>query len=270
MLAPFPVALWARRPEALDPYRDSGTTMASSAGSLAAMCQIVCVCVPDETAIDEVMRGADGVLKGLSPGSTLLIHSTVRPEVCRDLAAQASRAGAAVIDAPVSNFSHQPRRHIGEAEQMDKRTATLTAFVGGSREAVEKCRSVLDAVADRVFHLGPVGAGQIGKLINNLMFFAGVAASFDLLSAGQRLDLSPLELASAIQHASGRSAALEAVTDHYDLSDLPESLARFRQDFGHLMAKDTEAVRSVLDDVERLGTSIALLIDIAATFGDPT
>jgi 3-hydroxyisobutyrate dehydrogenase len=197
--AGYPVTLWARRPGTLEPFADTGAKTAESPAELAAASDLVCVCVRADADVEEVVAGPGGVLGGLAEGGVIAVHSTVHPDTCRRLAEQATAKKARLIDAPVSGGG--PAAAAGR----------LLVMAGGDAETLEFCRPVFASYADPIVHLGPVGAGQVTKLLNNVLFTAHLGTAASLLSLGRSLGVDPLHLANVISHGSGNSFALERV-----------------------------------------------------------
>jgi 3-hydroxyisobutyrate dehydrogenase len=191
--AGFPVTLWARRAETLVPFAGTPAKTAGSPAELAAAVDLACVCVLADADVEQVVAGPDGLLAGMRPGGVIAVHSTAHPDTCAALAARAAERGVALIDAPVSGGAPA-------AEQ-----GRLLVMAGGDRESVERARPVFATYGDPVVHLGPVGAGQRAKLINNLLLAAniGVAESAFKLAAGLDIDLG--QLAVVLAHGSGSS-----------------------------------------------------------------
>ena len=100
--AGFPLTLWARRPQSLEPFEDTAATVASTPAAVAEASSIVCICVTGDEDVFEVVTGAEGVLSGLAAGGTLIVHSTVHPETCVRLHLMGEEKGITVLDAPVS------------------------------------------------------------------------------------------------------------------------------------------------------------------------
>ncbi|MHC5257763.1 NAD(P)-dependent oxidoreductase [Streptomyces sp. UC4497] len=194
--AGLPLTLWARRPASLEPFAGTKAEVADTPAELASLCDVVGVCVVGDADVEEVVLGDSGVLAGLRPGAVLAVHSTVHPDTCRRLGALAAERGAQVVDAPVSGG--------GPAAAAGK----LLVMAGGDNEAVERCRPVFATYGDPVVHLGPLGAGQVTKLLNNTLFTAtfGIAAS--ALALGQRLGVEPERFAEVAGHGSAASFAL--------------------------------------------------------------
>jgi 3-hydroxyisobutyrate dehydrogenase len=224
--AGFPVTLWARRPASLERFADTHATIAGSPAKLAAASDIVGLCVRDDADVAEVTGGPDGVLAGLRPGAVIAVHCTVHPDTCRRLAEQAASAGAHVVDAPVSGGS--PAAEAGR----------LLVMVGGDDATVTRCAPVFATFGDPVVHLGPLGSGQVTKLLNNAAFTAHLALAADLLALGKSLGVEPGRLAEVVQHGSGRSFALDRV------ASAGGTLDRIGAHAGHLLDKD---VRLMID-----------------------
>jgi 3-hydroxyisobutyrate dehydrogenase len=197
--AGYPVTLWARRAATLEPFAGTQAKIAGSPAELAAGADLVCVCVVADADVEEVVTGSGGVLGGLRAGGVIAVHSTVHPDTCRRLAAEAAARNVRLIDAPVSGGG--PAAAAGR----------LLVMAGGDEATVEFCRPVFATYGDPIVHLGPVGAGQVTKLLNNVLFTAHLGAAASLLGLGQALGIDPLRLAGVISHGSGNSFALERV-----------------------------------------------------------
>jgi 3-hydroxyisobutyrate dehydrogenase len=201
--AGYPVTLWARRPASLEPFAGTAADVAASPAELAAASDLVCVCVVSDADVEDVVAGQHGVLAGLvnreaeaGGGVVIAVHSTAHPGTCRRLAAQATLLGVRLIDAPVSGGG--PAAAEGR----------LLLMAGGEPDAVEFCRPVFATYADPVVHLGPLGSGQLAKLLNNVLFTAHLATATSVLTLGEALGVDPHRLAEVISHGSGSSFAL--------------------------------------------------------------
>ncbi|MER5430009.1 NAD(P)-dependent oxidoreductase [Streptomyces sp. NPDC002588] len=222
--AGFETTLWARRPATLAPFDGTPARAADSPAGLAAASDLVCLCVVDDRDVEQV---ADEVLTGLRPGGILAVHSTVHPDTCRRLAERAAVRGVAVLDAPVSGGGRA-------AEQ-----GTLLVMVGGDQEAYEMCRPVFASYGDPVAHLGPLGSGQVAKLLNNLLFTAQLGLAADTLALGGRLGLDQDGLGRILPRGSSASFALERV------ADAGGTLDRIGAHAGRLLAKDVRLLTEV-------------------------
>ncbi|MFI2557076.1 NAD(P)-dependent oxidoreductase [Nocardia farcinica] len=194
--AGYPTTLWARRPRTLEQFADTAAETAGSPAELAASSDLVCLCVVSDVDVREVLDGRDGVRAGLRRGSVLAVHSTVHPDTCRILAEELRPQGISVIDAPVTGGG--PAAAEGR----------LTVLVGGPDDAVDRCRPVFETFGERVVHLGGVGAGQVAKIVNNLLFTANLAAATSALDLGAALGLDADRLGELLTHGTGNSFAL--------------------------------------------------------------
>jgi 3-hydroxyisobutyrate dehydrogenase-like beta-hydroxyacid dehydrogenase len=190
--AGFPTSLWARRPEALDPF-GATATRAQNPADLAGRSEVIGICVWDDDDVEEVILGPSGVLEGARPGTVVAVHSTVAPSTVHRLAARAQAGLVRVVDAPVSG---------GPAVAA---TGELLVMVGGDTDAVATCRPVFESFGRPVVHLGPLGSGLLAKLVNNTLLAAQIALATDALELGAAfgLEAEPLGLALAHGSASG-------------------------------------------------------------------
>jgi 3-hydroxyisobutyrate dehydrogenase len=230
--AGYPVTLWARRPATLEPFANTAAKTADSPAELAAASDLVCVCVVADADTEEVV---DAVLGGLAAGGVIAVHSTVHPDTCRRLASRAATRGVRLIDAPVSGGG--PAAEAGR----------LLVMTGGDEAAVDFCHPVFASFANPVVYLGPVGSGQVTKLLNNAAFTAHLGIAASLFALGRSLGVDPLRLADVISHGSGNSFALERV------ASAGATLDRIAGHAGLLLRKD-----------------VALVNDLAASADAPT
>jgi 3-hydroxyisobutyrate dehydrogenase-like beta-hydroxyacid dehydrogenase len=193
--AGYPTVLYARRPQALEPFRSTPATVAASLRELGAQAEIVLVCVVDDAQVEQVLTG-DAILAGAAPGSIVVILSTVHPATCQRMAALAATRGVSVVDAPVSGGA--PVAIQGK----------LTIMAGGDEQAFQRCLPVLQTFGSNIQHLGPVGMGSAGKLINNFLFTGNLLLGEAALALGTKAGISKERLLEFLTTASGRSFAL--------------------------------------------------------------
>lgn len=196
--AGFGVSGWARRPEAVERGRAGGIEMRSSLAEVAAASDVVITMVTTSEDVVEVALGEGGLLESMAAGSVLVDMSTIAPEVSRRVAAVAASRGVGFLDAPVSGGSFG-------AEQ-----GTLTIMAGGDPAVLERCRPVFAAVGepDRLFHTGPVGSGEVVKLVNNMLVGSISAATLEALLVGVRAGASLKTLVDVVSVSSGGSVQL--------------------------------------------------------------
>jgi 3-hydroxyisobutyrate dehydrogenase len=164
--AGFAVTVWNRTPGRARDLIDLGVTEAATAADAASRADIVVLCVSDTPDVEAVLFGPDGVVAGAQPGTLIIDCSTIAPSGSWDFAARLREHDLRMIDAPVSGGSEGARN------------ATLTIFVGGDERDVEHARPVLGALGRTITHVGPIGAGQAVKAVNQVILagaYLGVA-----------------------------------------------------------------------------------------------
>jgi len=189
--------VWARHEKAREMYRGRAV-IEESVTDLARAVDHVGICVGNEADVASVLH-TRGLLAALAPGSVVAIHSTIAPESVRRFAAEAAVYEVGVVDAPVSGG-----RKAAQARR-------LLVMAGATPELFEQALPVLTTYGNPVRLLGPVGAGQQVKVLNNLLMNANLTNAHLVLELGRHLGISRAELRELLLHASARSFALEAL-----------------------------------------------------------
>jgi 3-hydroxyisobutyrate dehydrogenase-like beta-hydroxyacid dehydrogenase len=175
---------------------DIGAARTDSIGALARRCEIIHLAVVDDRQVQTTLRGTDdveGVFDAARPGTTVLIHSTVHPQTCRDLSAEAATKGIAVLDAPVTGGP-------GGAA-----AGTLSIMVGGSHEALARCGFVLQVLGDQVTYMGASGSGQLAKIANNVALAATLIGVHESLALAQQHGIEPDKMLHLLSSGAARS-----------------------------------------------------------------
>lgn len=160
-------------PAALEAARAAGAAVAGSAAEAAESATIVDVAVRTDEEMIECTTGAAGILKGAQPGTLLILHSTILPATTRKVAAAARARNVEVIDACMLGV---PRA---------VRAGNLLFVVGGADDVVERARTHLLRMGKQVIHMGPLGAGNVAKLIKNLTSGAETLMMHEVLQIGE-------------------------------------------------------------------------------------
>ncbi len=179
-----------------------GAKAAVSAAELGRHCDIVEIVVMSDRQVEEVIAGreeGEGLLAGMAPGSLIVIHSTVHPDTCKQMAALARDHGISVIDAAVSG---------AEARSIE---GTLTLIVGGAAEDIARARPVFDIVGEDVFHMGAVGMGQAAKLCNNLMSLVNIQIVEEALNLARAAGIDEEKMVEIARVSTGDSWALRNI-----------------------------------------------------------
>jgi 3-hydroxyisobutyrate dehydrogenase len=176
--------VWNRTAEKATAFaKETGVNDSDNAVQLAAGCNVILTCVSaDQDLLDVVGQ----LLPGIQAGSVLIDTSTVSPATARKIAASLLNVGCGFVDAPVS----------GGVEGAQK--GTLSVMAGGDSANMSRIKPVLDAISSTVTHMGPVGAGQATKAVNQVMI-AGIAeAVCEGLALSEKLNLPSERLLSVV------------------------------------------------------------------------
>jgi 3-hydroxyisobutyrate dehydrogenase len=194
--AGFPLAVWNRTPGKARELVEIGATEADSAASAAAEADVVVVCVSDTPDVEVVLFGDDGAATGLGPGNLVIDCSTISPSATREFAARLAEQEVGFVDAPVSGGSEGARK------------GTLSIFVGGEATDVERARPILETMGSTITHVGPVGAGQAVKAVNQVILAAGYLGVAEGIVLALKAGLDPHQVADALGGGAAQSWVL--------------------------------------------------------------
>jgi 3-hydroxyisobutyrate dehydrogenase-like beta-hydroxyacid dehydrogenase len=150
--------------------------------------------------VERVVLAESGVLAGMQRGGTIIDMSTNSPTVVRGLAEKTQAKGVAFLDAPVSGGVRGARN------------ATLAVMVGGDKAVYDTYESVLKAIGANVFYVGGVGAGNVAKLVNNMLAFINMMGAAEGIVLGAKAGVDPNVLWQVIKASSGGSFTWESGT----------------------------------------------------------
>ncbi len=201
MKAGFPLTFYARHPEKVQALVSAGATLVPSSRAVGAASEVVITMLPDSPEVEEVVFGEAGVLAGAQAGTIIIDMSTIAPDVSRAFARRCAEAGVRFLDAPVSGGSNGAE------------AGTLSIMVGGDQQAFDACRPIFEAMGskEKIFYVGPSGAGEVVKVANNLLCGAIAAATAEALVMGVKAGVDVESLAKIIGVSSGASTQLGAV-----------------------------------------------------------
>ena len=220
--AGFPVTAWNRTAGRAPELDELGVTVAATPAEAVADADIVVICVSDTPDVEAVLFGTGGVVDGARPGTLIVDCSTIAPSGSWDFAARLRERELAMVDAPVSGGSEGARN------------ATLTIFVGGAVDDVDRARPVLGALGRTITHVGPIGAGQAVKAVNQVILagaYLGVAEGIVLaIKAG--LDVE--QVVGALGGGAAQSWVLANRSERMIDNDYPLGfkVALHRKDLG--------------------------------------
>jgi 3-hydroxyisobutyrate dehydrogenase-like beta-hydroxyacid dehydrogenase len=205
--AGHPLLVHNRTPSAAEPLVAAGARWAASPAQAAATADCLCLCLSDDAAVQAVLEDA---IAGLQPGSLVIDFSTISPATSRAMATALGQSAVAYIDAPVTGGTEGAR------------AGTLSVLVGADVADLERALPVLQVVGEQISHLGPVGAGQQAKAVNQVLVAGSYAAAAEAVALAQRLELPMDALLAALRPGAAGSWALNHRADgmvqgHYPL-----------------------------------------------------
>ena len=183
-------------PEPLERLRADGAAIAGSVREAVAGSDVVFLCLPGGKQLREVFEAEDGVLASARAGQTVVDLGTSPVALAREIAERLAAIGAAFADAPIARTR--------EAAQK----GTLSVMVGAGKAVFEKVEPLIRCFATDVTHCGAVGAGQVVKILNNMVLFQTVNALAEALAIGRRSGVDPALLFETFSKGSADSFAL--------------------------------------------------------------
>jgi 2-hydroxy-3-oxopropionate reductase len=173
------VSVFARRAGAMAALVEAGAKVTSSPAHLAAQSEIVITVVFDANAVEEVALGPNGIVEGARPDTIVVDHTTIHPRSARTIAAALGARGIEMLDAPVSGGAASAE--AGE----------LAVMVGGSAQALERARPVIDGYAAALAYIGPSGSGQVAKACNQICTIVNMLAAAEAILMAERSGVDP-------------------------------------------------------------------------------
>lgn len=216
--------------------------------------EIVFVCVGNDDDLRSVVLGEQGALAGMAEGAVLVDHTTASADVARELAGVASKGGVGFLDAPVSGG------------QAGAENGVLTVMVGGSPEAFAKAESVIGIFAQRARLMGPTGAGQLTKMVNQICIAGLLQGLSEGVHFAEKAGLDSAAVFEVISKGAAQSWQMEnrAATMIEGEYDFGFAVDWMRKDLGIVLDEArrngaqlpvTSVVDNFYSDVQRLGGS---------------
>lgn len=197
LLLSCPLHVFDLNAEAVAAMVGAGATAATSPAEVAGVADVVLLCLPRSSHVRTVIFGENGLVERLKPGAIVVDQTSGDPNETRRMAAELSRRGVQLIDAPVS----------GGAAGAE--AGTIAIMVGGAEEIVSRVRPVLERISPNVFPCGGTGAGQVMKLINNTISVCNRLAMLEGVAMGLRNGLGLATMTDVLNSGGARSRASE-------------------------------------------------------------
>ena len=177
--------------------REFGGQSAATPAEAARDAEIVFCCVGNDDDVREVLLGDDGVLAAITSGSMIVDHTTASATVAREVAAIAADKSVGFLDAPVSGG------------QTGAENGQLTVMAGGTTDDFERAAPVMDCYAKAITHIGPVGAGQLAKMVNQICIAGVVQGLAEGLHFAKKAGLDPAVVIESISKGAAQSWQME-------------------------------------------------------------
>ncbi len=227
--------VWNRTAARADELAAAGAVVGEFPADVTRQCDIVMVCVSDTPDVADVVFGTGGAIEGLRRGGLIIDNSTISPEATKDFAVRIRSAGGHWLDAPVSGGSEGATN------------GTLSIMVGGDAEQLDRAMPYLEAVGSTVTHVGPTGAGQLVKAVNQILVVVNqLAVSEALLLA----EAGGLDLDATLAAVEGGAAG------SWMLSNRGPQMIKRDWDPGFTIDLQQKDLRLVLDAADELGVPV--------------
>ena len=225
---------------------EHGGTMAATPAEAAAGADAVMLCVGNDDDVRSVVYGDDGVLTGMVPGATLVDHTTASAQLARELGEATAEREMGFVDGPISGG------------QAGAENGQLSVMCGGDPEVFAGVEPVIDAYARVIVLVGPVGHGQLTKMVNQICIGGLVQGLSEALDFGRRAGLDASKVMEAISQGASASWYLSNRSDtmlgrHFDHGF---AIDWMRKDFG-----------IVFDEARRLGASLPVTALVDQYYG---
>jgi 3-hydroxyisobutyrate dehydrogenase len=216
--------------------------IATTPAEAAAGKDLVLTCVGNDEDLAQVLLGPEGALAAMAAGALLVDHTTVSAAMARRIATKAAARGIAAVDAPVSGG------------QAGAENGKLAVMCGGSVEAVERARPVMEAFSARIVHVGGAGAGQATKMANQMCIAGTLAGLSEAVRLSQACGLDMDRVYEAISGGAAQS---------WQMDNRWATMARGEFDFGFAIDWMRKDLGYALDEARKLGLSspVTALVD---------
>jgi 3-hydroxyisobutyrate dehydrogenase-like beta-hydroxyacid dehydrogenase len=220
----------------------AGATAAASVGELAAQCGVVCVMVNTDDQVRDVMGQ---ILGAARPGTAIVVHSTISPDLPPRLEDLAGRHDLLLVDAPVSGGA------------MGADAGTLAIMVGGTEAAYAAVRGPLALMGTEVVHCGPIGNGTAAKLARNLLHFVAFTATGEALRLAEAAGVDLVTLGRIVRHTDAITGGPGAIM-HRDTTTPLEPGDGWTSIFEHVLAIGHKDLTHAIELADRLGVEVPM------------
>jgi len=212
-----------------------GGTRADTPSAAAANAEIVFSCVGNDDDVRAVILGNDGVMAGVSDGSVIVDHTTASATVAREIHEEAAARNIGFLDAPLSGG------------QAGAENGQLTIMVGGDEDVFQRALPVMGCYAKACTLIGPVGSGQLTKMVNQICVAGVVQGLSEGLHLAKRVGLDPAKVIGAISKGAAQS---------WQMENRWETMIRNEFEFGFAVEWMRKDLKIALEEAERNGVQL--------------
>ena len=226
---------------------EHGGQTARTPREAASKADLVLACVGNDDDLRSITLGDDGAFAGMTQGTAFVDHTTASANVARELAEIADARGLAFVDAPVSGG------------QAGAQNGKLTIMCGGASEVFDQVRATLDHYATAVTLIGPAGAGQLAKMVNQICIAGLVQSLSEAINFGQ---LSGLDMPLVLD-VIGKGAAAS-----WQMDNRGKTMIDGKFDYGFAVDWMRKDLGFCLDEAKRNGASLPVTALVDQFYGD--
>lgn len=194
------ISVYDVNPQAVEFIAQKGADTGQAPADIAAQAEVVFLSLPSTDIVEQVIFGESGLTQAVGKELLIVDLSTISYLGSVDMSRKLSDIKISFCDAPVSGMETRAKE------------ASLTVMVGGTKKEFDRIRPLLEIIGNTVLHMGPVGSGQLTKLVNQLLFDINAAGLAEVLPMAVRFGLDPAKVCQVITTGTGRSFAAEFFT----------------------------------------------------------
>ena len=243
--AGFGLVVYTRTRRKADGLLAEGARWADSPAAVARQAPMVITMVADSPDVEQVVLGPQGIIEGVRPGSVVIDMSTVSPRVERAIAQQLATRGVAYMDAPVSGGSW------GAIQ------GTLAIMVGGEEDAFRRVLPIFEAMGKSITYMGPSGAGQVTKLVNQVLVAVTLSGVAEALVFGAKAGADLLKTIEAVKGGAAGS---------WQLANLGPRIVKGDFAPGFMITLQLKDLRLILEMAQELALPLPLTALVAQIY----
>ena len=245
MKAGFGMVVYTRTRRKADELLAEGARWAESPAAVARQASMVITMVPDSPDVEQIVLGPQGVIEGVGPGSVVIDMSTVSPRVERAIAQKLASHEVAYLDAPVSGGSW------GAIQ------GTLAIMVGGEEDAFRRVLPIFEAMGKSITYMGPSGAGQVTKLVNQILVAVTLSGVAEALVFGAKAGADLMKTIEAVKGGAAGS---------WQLANLGPRIVNGDFAPGFMITLQVKDLRLILEMAQELALPLPLTAAVAQLY----